>query len=166
MTWRGIAWIVTVFLMAPMSLCAAAPEGPMKDSGEPERRIMELRERFNRAIADHDAASIGSYLGSPYQITTSNGGQFQSTPEEEVATWRKIFQDRPGVVYIRTPDAVEVSTYSDMASESGTWVGRWRSPEGDVEVGGRYFAQWRKVDGDWKIRAEVFVGLYCRGGDC
>ena len=61
---------------------------------------------------------------------------------------------------------VNVSSYNDLAAERGNWVGRWTAPEGPVEVGGTYFAQWRKVGADWKIRAEVFVGLYCDGAGC
>ena len=131
-----------------------------------EKRITALRAEFNEAMENHDAANIGKYLDSQYQITTSNGEHVQGVPEEEVADWARIFGDRPDVVYVRTPDTVEVSSYYDLAAENGTWVGRWNSSKGDVEIGGKYFAQWRKVDGDWKIRTEVFVGMYYNGSGC
>lgn len=130
------------------------------------KKITALRAEFNRAIENHDAASIGKYIDSEYQITTSNGEQFQGSPDEEVAGWTRIFSNRPDVVYVRTPDTVAVSSYYALAAENGTWVGRWKSSKGDVEIGGQYFAQWRKVDGDWKIRTEVFVGMYCNGSGC
>jgi len=159
-----------VILIVILSTCSGLNAAESVLAGETPsdgvKRIMALRAEFNEAIENHDAASIEKYIDSEYQITTSNGDQFQGAPKEEVADWAKIFKERPDVVYIRTPDTVEVSSYYDLAAENGKWVGRWSSSEGNVEIGGKYFAQWRKVDGEWKVRTEVFVGMYCNGSGC
>ena len=131
-----------------------------------ERTIRLLREQSNAAIAAHDPSGVARFIDDEYQITTSTGAHYQETPEQDEAAWTEIFRARPDVVYIRTPHDVDVSAYYDLASEHGNWVGRWTSPKGPVEVGGTYFAQWRKVGADWKIRAELFVGLYCDGAGC
>lgn len=151
-----------------MNICLIAAQTvagkePVK---EEEQKIRDLRSQFNQSIEDHDAAGISKYLDSEYHITTSSGEQYQETPEEDVETWAEIFRNRPDVIYVRTPDIVEVSSYYELAAESGTWTGQWSSPKGGVEIGGKYFAQWRKADGDWKIRSEIFVGLYCKGAGC
>lgn len=154
--------------MAVINICLVAVQQVSGEEAaqEAEQKIRDLRSQFNQSIAHHDAAGIANYLDSEYQITTSSGEQFQQTPDEEVETWAEIFRNRPDVVYVRTPDVVEVSSYYEMAAESGTWKGQWSSPEGDVQIGGKYFAQWHKADGDWKIRSEIFVGLHCNGTGC
>ena len=135
-------------------------------AGDDAQQIRFLRDQSNRAIAAHDPAGVARFIDDEYQITTSTGAHYQETPEQDEKAWTEIFRAKPDVVYIRTPDVVDVSSYYDLAAERGNWVGRWSTPEGPVEVVGTYFAQWRKVGADWKIRAEVFVGLYCNGAGC
>ena len=64
------------------------------------------------------------------------------------------------VIYMRTPEVIEISTKWPLAYESGTWVGI----AGDFQISGRYAAQWVKRD-KWLIRSEVFVVLDA-DGDC
>ena len=141
---------------------ALAEVGQSKDSDS----IRSVRASFNRSIANHDAESIADYLDSEYQITTGSGVHYRETPEEDAKSWAEIFAKNVDIIYERTTEDLEISSFLDLAAESGSWVGRWTSPEGKIEMGGRYFAQWRKVDGNWKIRAEIFVTLYCNGPGC
>jgi hypothetical protein len=65
---------------------------------------------------------------------------------------------------VRTPERIEVFDAWGMASEAGTWEGRWTEPDGVVTIVGTYFAKWhRSEDGRWRIRAEVFVPTRCSG---
>lgn len=131
-----------------------------------EQQIRELRAESNAYISRHDALGVASLLDSEYQITTGNGQLFQVSPEEEAGTWKQIFETSEDIVYIRTPTTIEVSMHLPRAAEFGSWVGTWTTPAGPKEVGGRYAAHWRKVDGQWKIRAELFVTMYCNGAEC
>ena len=149
-----------------LGLSAARPVFSDEIGADAVEKILALRASFNKSIESHDAESIAAYLDSEYQVTTSSGEHYRETPEEDVVAWAEMFSDREDIVYVRTPDHVEVSSYYDLAAENGTWVGRWSSPKGAVELGGSYFAQWRNVNGQWKIRAEVFVGLFCNGPGC
>ncbi len=162
---------LTVAAMLLICLCfqpliAAEPKALDQAKSDATQTILAARDHFNGAIAAHDVPAIPAFLDNPYQITTSTGQLLQSTPEEDAVAWADIFRDRPDVIYVRTPDSVEVSDLMDLAAERGTWVGRWTEPAGPVEVGGSYFAQWRNTGDSWRIRAEAFVRLYCKGSGC
>jgi ketosteroid isomerase-like protein len=144
-------------------LLVTSPAGSQETANE--ETIRAARAASNDAIARHDAQAIVSFLDSEYQITTSVGQMFQGT-EGEVSTWNRLFAERQDVVYVRTPDNVEISLDYPLASESGRWVGTWTSTEGPVRTGGDYQAMWRKTPHGWKIRAELFVALYCKGDGC
>jgi hypothetical protein len=64
------------------------------------------------------------------------------------------------VLYVRTPDTIEVSASQTRAAEIGTWVGTATENGVARRWGGRYAAHWVLVDGTWKIRAELFVTLF------
>jgi len=159
---------IAIFGAALLSVCLSAAPPALSESAEDSdsESILEIRSKFNESIANHDSSRIADYLDSDYQITTGSGKHYRSTPKEEAEEWAEMFRDSPDIIYVRTPDDVEVSSHFMRASENGRWVGRWTSPDGDIEMGGRYFAHWSKVNGDWKIRAEVFVTLFCSGSGC
>jgi len=73
------------------------------------------------------------------------------------------FAAKKNLMYVRTPDDIRVFREWGMASEEGHWTGYWDEPDGKVEIRGRYFAKWHLMQEGWKIRAEVFVPLSCRG---
>jgi len=127
--------------------------------------IEQARERFNDAIARHDVQAITSFLDEEYQITTSLGDLIHGR-DEQGPSWQSLFDTRDAVVYVRSPEAIEVSVDYPLAAESGTWVGSWMAKEGPVRTGGRYAAMWRKAGGEWKVRSELFVALYCEGVGC
>ena len=80
--------------------------------------------------------------------------------------WSEVFASAPDVIYVRTPQSVEVSSSGTRGAEIGSWVGSWTTPEGRQELGGRYAAHWRRIDGVWRIRSELFVTLVCEGPAC
>ena len=133
-----------------------------QDAGD---QIRAIRAQSNDAIAAHDVAKIVSFLDKEYQITTSVGSMSQGV-DVEAGNWEAVFNDRPDVVYVRTPDRIEISGSNPLAAESGSWVGTWTTASGPIRTGGSYSAMWRRVDGAWKIRSELFVALYCEGVDC
>ncbi len=130
-----------------------------------EEQIRVARAQYNDAIASHDVPGIVSFLDEEYQITTSLG-QLSQGRDDDAAAWVQLFATRDDVVYVRSPESIEVSKDYPLAAEVGTWVGTWSTADGQVRTGGRFSAMWRKVDGDWKVRSELFVALYCEGISC
>lgn len=130
-----------------------------------EKLIREARAQYNAAIREHDVPGIVSFLDEEYQITTSLG-QLSQGRDADAAAWKQLFATREDVVYVRSPESIEVSRDYPLAAEVGTWVGTWTTIDGQVRTGGRFSAMWRKVDGEWKVRSELFVALYCDGMRC
>lgn len=161
---KPIAIILCCFTLAflgPISIdTASAADDSDKD------QIAAIREQSNQAIARHDVAGIVRFLDSEYQITTGRGLMYHHDPEQEGVSWAEHFARYDDVVYTRTPQTIEISSYLPRAAESGRWLGTWTNENGQIEVSGSYTASWRKVDGDWKIQSEIFVSLFCKGVDC
>lgn len=124
-----------------------------------------LRSQSNEAIAQHDAAAVGSFLADEFVATISSGA-IQPGRKEHVGNFAEHFAQFPDVVYVRTPTTITISKSAPHAIEQGTWVGSRSTANGKLENGGEYTAAWRKTDGGWKIYSELFVALYCRGLDC
>jgi len=137
---------------------AAAETGPAQS-------VRARRVAFNQAIAAHDAGAAIGFLDSDYQITTGAGEMSQGR-FAETASWDAVFARADDILYVRTPDRVDVAAPAVRAYESGVWRGSWTAPEGPQELGGRYTAHWRLVDGEWLIRSEIFVTLWCNGPEC
>lgn len=148
-----------LMLLAGLGTLQAAPrQMPVDD-------VRSLRQQSNAAIARHDAEAVVSFLDSDYQITVGSGGVFHGRAAE-LEGWRAEFARAADLVYVRTPESVEVSTSGDRAAEIGVWKGSWTTPNGPHRLRGRYAAHWVNVGGSWKIRSELFVTLSCEGAGC
>lgn len=153
---------VLITTVATIIVTAGSPLFAQEGSDEEQIRIE--RARYNDAIADHDVRGIVSFHDEEYQVTTSLGQLEQG--RDDAAAWEQLIATREDVVYVRSPESIEVSRDYPLAAEVGTWVGTWSTIDGQVRTGGRFSAMWRKVDGDWKVRSELFVALYCEGIRC
>jgi ketosteroid isomerase-like protein len=142
-----------------------ANSGPDKNAAD-EASIRAIRMGSNEAIARHDVEAIVASIDSEYQITTGAGVFYRGGPDEELRAWSEHFAEYDDVVYVRTTESVELSTWLPIAAESGNWTGSYRTENGIRNLNGRYLASWRKVNGDWKIRSELFVTLACEGPGC
>jgi len=156
MTYYPIAVAVAVLSIA--SIAVAQSDSDIE-------QIRKIRAEYNDAIARHDVAGIISFLDAEYQITTSLG-QLSQDIEGEADDWRELIASREDLLYVRSPESIEISKDYPLAAEIGTWVGTWSTSQGPVRTGGRYTAMWRQVDGMWKVRSELFVALYCDGISC
>jgi len=148
-----------VLLVALTSIVAA---GSRMDAQTDEQAIRDVRARSNAAIAAHDLAGIARAWMSDVHVVSSTSAQGAGR-EANRQRMAQQFKLRPDTIYIRTPATVEIYAPWNVASERGTWVGRWTEPDGKLEIGGTYQAQWRKVDGQWLIQAEVYVPTHCKG---
>ena len=58
---------------------------------------------------------------------------------------------------------VAVGAAGKRAAETGTWVGNWRKPDGEMRLTGVYQAMWVPTAAGWRMRNESFVTLACTG---
>ena len=145
-------------------LCFGLAGAPSQSTGH-VAAIQAARERSNEALRRRDVDEIVAFLEYDARLTISSG-RFVEGREAQRQAYSDQFAQYSDAVYVRTPTAVEISRVSPLASERGTWTGRWTADEGPVEMGGAYMAMWRKRDGIWRIRSELFVLLDCRGQGC
>lgn len=132
----------------------------MKNS---ESAIRTVRERFNQAIANHDAKTIGTFLAPEYHIVTGRSDQFHGAKEEPLR-WADVFEKDPSVVYRRTPREIRVNELWGLAEELGNWMGSYSAENGRVNASGVYSAKWQRAEnGEWLIQVEVFTTLECDG---
>ncbi len=123
-----------------------------------ETEIRRLREASNAAIAAHDAKAVASFVEEDVQITTGNGEKLQGRRGMR-DRFEQHFRRRPDLVFVRTPEQVQISRAAPLASERGKWVGRWTEAGRPVEIRGVYQAMWRQRGTQWRIAAELFVLL-------
>jgi uncharacterized protein (TIGR02246 family) len=131
--------------------------------GGAEAEIRERREAFNRAIADRDTAALAAIWTDDVDVVTSAGGRISGRDayRERFASY---FENRPGYTYRREPYRVRVHEPWGVATERGRWRARWTEPDGSVDVGGEYLIHWRHTDAGWRVHAEMFAVIHCRGG--
>jgi ketosteroid isomerase-like protein len=127
-----------------------------------EAAIRAARAQSNGAIARHDVPGIARHWLPDVHIVTSTSAQATGR-DPNGDRMSQQFARRPDTVYVRTPVAIEVLDPWAVASERGTWTGRWTEPDGAVEIAGTYLAQWRHTGDGWRIQAELFVPTSCRG---
>ena len=140
------------------SVCTASRVVAQTD----DQAIRALRAGSNAAIAAHDLAGIARPWLNDVHVVSSTSAQTAGTQANQQRMARQ-FETRPDTIYVRTPATIDIYAPWNVASERGTWVGRWTEPDGKLEIGGTYLAQWRRVEGRWMIQAELYVPTHCRG---
>ena len=141
-----------------MSLCLAC-----SSSSTDEKKIADTRIAFNLAIGSHDLSDMNEYCSEDIMVITSRNARFMNR-DQYASGLEQEFKAKEDVIYIRTPQMIEVFPAWDMAAESGRWVGEWKVDTASINVSGSYYAKWKKVDNEWRISAEVFTALKCSGG--
>ena len=154
---------ILIFILIASSFFSCKNATSSADSAEEEVAIRATRQLSNRAIADHDTLSLILAWTPDYHMITSRNAEV-SGAANAVHKFADEFKARPDVVYLRTPDKIEVFNKWSMASEQGRWTGQWTDGKEEIKVAGTYFAKWHRLKNKWLIRAEVFVPLTCEGG--
>jgi ketosteroid isomerase-like protein len=146
---------------------ADSPPGAAAPLAEPvaraRRQIADARARSNAAIAAHDTAGIAAEWWPDVHVVASTGAQVAGAAAN-AQRMAEQFARRPDTRYVRSVDDIQVWLAWGVASERGHWVGTWTDPDGPVRIEGTYQAQWRMHDDRWRVQAELFVPLVCRGG--
>jgi len=128
-----------------------------------KNEIRVIRERFNEAIANHNAETIGKFLAPEYHIVTGRSDQFHGADEEPLR-WASVFEKDPKVIYRRTSREIRVNENWGLAEELGDWSGSYSAENGIVNASGVYSAKWQRAEnGGWLIQVEVFTTLECDG---
>lgn len=136
-----------------------------------EKVIRNTRAESNRWIAARRADRVACLFHANAVVTTSRGVRLDGKQGIETAVAAQ-FAESPDTLYVRTPDAIEVSRTDPIAFESGTWTGRWTSRAGPIDIRGRYAATWRREPSlstgapIWTIATEVFIPIECTGAGC
>ncbi len=136
---------------------------PSQSAPSAEHEIRRLRELSNLAISNHDTAGIAAIFAPNVVVVASMSSQTVGR-DANARSFSEVFRARPDVTYRRTPEAVHVFAPWRMASERGRWIGTWTDADGQLSIGGVYFAKWRQLDGVWKVESETYVPDRCEGG--
>ena len=121
--------------------------------------IRAVREKFNTAIANKDAAIIRTLLAPSYHIVTGRSDQFHGA-DEEAARWASVFQSDPTAIYLRTPREITINESWGLAQELGNWKGSYTLNGALVSASGVYSAKWQRTKkGAWVLQAEVFTTI-------
>jgi hypothetical protein len=133
-----------------------------------ETVIRNSRAESNRMLAAHRADLAARLFSKEATVTAASGEHFDGRDAIEKSLAAR-FTQRPDVVFVRTPQAIALSSTDPAASERGIWNARWTTKSGAVETTGEYSAVWRRevsaVTGarSWTIQSELFVPLACTG---
>lgn len=136
------------------------PPRSLPSGGAEESAIRAGRAAQNEAIREGDFDRVATWWTEDVTIRAGLGFTLNGRAE-----YRAAFGRDTSVVYVRTPNRIEVSETWPLAWEEGTWVGSRRA-DGARLISGRYAAQWIRLDDGWKIRSELFVAMDCSGDGC
>ena len=150
--------------------------GIAASASDHERTIRELRADSNAGFDSHDAERIASHWLPTMVVTQATLGEHTVGAATNRAMLQDMFEERPDVVYTRTPTELVVSPEVGFASEEGRWLGRWSGTAERGETagapmrrGGVYFAQWQWAAGAggaprWLLKSEVFAPVAADSG--
>jgi ketosteroid isomerase-like protein len=127
------------------------------DTVSTELAIRARRALFNRAIATGDVEAIGPILARDCVMLTGTDSAVIAGRLAQVKVWRREFAALNREIYLRTPEAFDISAVEPIALEHGTWSAR--APGGERTANGTYAAKWRAIRGEWVIEAEVFATI-------
>ena len=131
-------------------------------AGDATGEIRALRAQSNAAIAAHDAAALAAVNAPDYALLPGSLG-VPLRGEDVSRRLAVAFEDPTFITYVRTPGQVSISSSGKRAAETGTWVGTWRKPDGEMRLSGVYQAMWLPTPAGWRLKNESFVTLHCTG---
>ena len=151
-------WLSAASAAQPDALEPACSNQPQADA------IRAQRATFNDAIAEKNVEAIASVLADEVVlITGTNSDQFLGRVEQ-LELWRRDFESADRLVYVRTPECIELSGRFSIALERGHWRGE--RGDGADFAAGRYTAKWRHDGSAWQLEAEIFMTDRCSASIC
>jgi hypothetical protein len=133
---------------------------------EPTEQVRAARAESNAAIAAHDPIRLRKIFQDDFHLIKGSSGKVYDSADAMIREFTDaVFSDPTFITYVRTPDAIQVSSSGKRIAESGRWIGKWNKPSGAVELSGVYLAMWTTKEGHWLLKSEAFVTLACSGGE-
>ncbi len=122
---------------------------------EPSDRelILEVRAQSNAAYRAQDVDAIAMTYSKNIVITGGDGSQLMGA-KNITKLLAGLFEENPGLHYVRTTTSLKISEVADRAWEQGSWQ------EVPGTRGGDYSAHWIKEGGQWKLLSQIFVTLH------
>ncbi len=152
-------------MIAFVYLAAALAAAPAPSAPPAEQQIRAQRQAFNAALSRGDLPAIATFLSENVQIVTGNSSLVFSGRAAQIGMWWEDQQEVERVVYVRTPDRIELSPTGPMAMETGHWRGVNVKSASDW-ASGSYSAKWRRIDKRWLIESEIYMTTACGGSRC
>lgn len=121
--------------------------------------IRAARERYNAAIAAHDAAGVRAAFTDAYTGIAGSGGEVIAGADAMTAFLVRAFATPGFITYVRTPDVISVAVPAERAMERGHWLGRSSRDGRETRLSGEYLAVWVPTQTGWRLRSESFVTL-------
>lgn len=122
-----------------------------------ELSIRSQRAAFNRALANGDISAIGPLLAAGALLVTGTDSAVLPNRKAQLQAWKREFATPDRAIYIRSPEAIEVSAVEPVALEHGKW--RAATVSGQSVASGSYTAKWREIGDEWLIEAEIYLTL-------
>jgi len=154
-----------IFAVSAILVASGVGSAEQCMDGDQARAIEAQRQSFNRAIEAADLDTIAAVLAEDTLLITGTDSDLYSGRQAQVDLWRSDFASDERLVYVRTPECVQVSELFPIALERGRWRGE---PENDSPgvVQGSYSAKWRHDGTAWRLEVEVFMTEECSASIC
>lgn len=137
----------------------ATPPGtaPRLSPAREQAAIRALRASHNQALAVYDVDAVVALATDDFTMILG-GGQLIRGKAAYRAFVAQAFADPHPMLFVRTPDRVDVGMPVDHAeaAETGRWAGT-ATDGGNARIGGRYLVHWTRATGEWRIASETYV---------
>ncbi|MEG3179490.1 YybH family protein [Sphingomonas sp. LT1P40] len=153
--------------MFALTTLLALPLAALMADENPQGAIHALRADHNAAIAARDLDRMTAMYDENAVFIWSDGSSTNGRVAMR-AVFAEDFSDPAwdSVVFVRTPDQIEIAKSGVRAFETGRWVGTKRKGASQIRYGGFYSAHWSRTETGWKVHGELYVKLHCTGRRC
>jgi len=141
-----------IFAVSTMLAASGVSAAERCMDSDQARAIEAQRQSFNRAIEAADLDTIAGVLSEDVLLITGTDTDLYSGREAQVELWRSDFASSERLVYVRTPECIQVSERFPIALERGRWRGEPKDGRSGVVQGG-YSAKWRHGGDAWRSRS-------------
>lgn len=143
------------FLIAgsAIGVVAACTAMPRVDLQAESSAIRELDRGWLAAFTAKDLDAAMSYF-APTAILMP-GDSPVIVGEAAIREWFERWLPNPAVSTSFVPEVVEVAASGDLAYDRGVFHSMVETPEGILEVTGKYLIIWRKIGGEWKAMIDI-----------
>jgi ketosteroid isomerase-like protein len=120
--------------------------------------VKAARAESNAAIAAHDDFKVSALVDRDVVVVI--GAESVISERKNLrAEFASQFRRSADLLYVRTPDKIDVSEDLAEVTEHGHWTGSWSAEGKKISSEGSYMAVWHKVADKWLTKAEMYGNL-------